>query len=199
MASNNVGEYGTHIILDDDDDKPILSSIMRTNQRPLATSRLTPAPARKQRPVANFNYNILLEEDSDESSAESSPTTQAISIHFNEEELKEEAEPFLDLPLNVQNALIISLSLGGASMAVFLVILVLFKIMHKSRVRLRNPAALFANSKSHLKDMAGSGDCSEATSPETQPKRGYAKLPQRSKSLWGTLRRSMRQLENVNC
>ena len=208
LAGANVGEYGTHLGRsfeeeeDEEDGNGTRSSSSNKigsygMQRPIATSRLTPAPPRKQRPVLNFNYNALSEEEDDE---EATTTTQApILTHFNEEELNEN-HPYFDLPVSVRNAIIVSSTIGGFCLVVFLIILVVFRIRQKTRIRLRHPAALLG--LGGVTDMTASNgsDSSGITTPVSHPasKSGYAKLPRRSSSLWGTLRRSVRQMESVH-
>lgn len=207
-----VGEYGVMSHADDEDEdnstqKSLFSNMVNSygNQRPIATSRLTPAPPRKNRPILNFNYNELSEEDEEE--GEGSTTLAPISTHFNEEELFEE-HPYFNLPLSVRSAIIVSSAIGGFCLIVFLVILVVFKVRQKSRIRLRHPAALLGLA-GHVANVGGGGlgssgsggsDSSGITTPVSHQasKSGYAKLPQRSSSLWGTLRRSVRQMEAVH-
>lgn len=204
LAGTNVGEYGTHLgrSFDEDEEDSTRSSSSSNKigsygmQRPIATSRLTPAPPRKQRPVLNFNYNALSEEE-DEEDVEAT-TTAPILTHFNEEELNEN-HPYFDLPVSVRNAIIVSSTIGGFCLAVFLVILVVFRIRQKTRIRLRHPAALLGLGVTDMTASNGS-DSSGITTPVSHPasKSGYAKLPRRSSSLWGTLRRSVRQMETVH-
>jgi len=158
---------------------------------------LTPAPPRsvKKRPVFIYNYSAISEEDYGDSE-ETVETTPLILTHFNEEEMREEETPYFNLPLSVRNALTFSFYIGGFSLLVFLVIFVLFKVQQKSRIRLRYPLALLANTKNNsTTDVRGS----DVSTPNPKPKRvsTYAKLPQRSNSLWGTLRRSVKQMENI--
>ena len=211
VPGGGVGEYGTHVTFDDEDDeenngtsKSLFNAMVNSygNQRPIATSRLTPAPPRKSRPVLNFNYNALSDED--EEDGESDATTPVtILTHFNEEELFED-DAYFNLPLSVRSAIIVSSAIGGLCLVVFLVILVVFKIKQKSRIRLRHPAALLglAGAANGLSagGSGGGSDSSGITTPVSHPanKSGYAKLPQRSSSLWGTLRRSVRQMDSVN-
>jgi len=212
VPAAGVGEYGTHMTSDDDEDensngtKSLFSNMVNTygNQRPIATSRLTPAPPRKSRPVLNFNYNAISEEDEEEGGEVTTGT--AILTHFNEEELFED-HPYFDLPLSVRSAIVVSSAIGGFCLLVFLVILVVFKLKQKSRIRLRHPAAILglAHAANGLSGV-GSGcsatgsDSSGITTPVSHPvtKSGYAKLPQRSSSLWGTLRRSVKQMDSVH-
>ena len=207
MAGANVGEYGSHLgrsFEEDDEDednngtRPSSSNNLIASygmQRPIATSRLTPAPPRKNRPVLNFNYNTLLEEE-DEEDTKPSTTPSPILTHFNEEELIEN-DPYFDLPVSVRNAIIVSSTIGGFCLVVFLVILLVFRIRQKTRIRLRHPAALLG--LAGMTDMSASNgsDSSGITTPTSHAasKSGYAKLPRRSSSLWGTLRRSVRQME----
>jgi hypothetical protein len=207
MAGANVGEYGSHLgrsFEEDDEDednngtRPSSSNNLIGSygmQRPIATSRLTPAPPRKNRPVLNFNYNTLLEEE-DEEDTKPTTTPSPILTHFNEEELIEN-DPYFDLPVSVRNAIIVSSTIGGFCLVVFLVILLVFRIRQKTRIRLRHPAALLG--LAGMTDMSASNgsDSSGITTPTSHAasKSGYAKLPRRSSSLWGTLRRSVRQME----
>ena len=207
MAGANVGEYGSHLgrsFEEDGEDednngtRPSSSSNMIGSygmQRPIATSRLTPPPPRKTRPVLNFNYNTLLEEE-DEEDAQTTTTPSPILTHFNEEELIEN-DPYFDLPVSVRNAIIVSSTIGGFCLVVFLIILLVFRIRQKTRIRLRHPAALLG--LAGMTDMSASNgsDSSGITTPTSHAasKSGYAKLPRRSSSLWGTLRRSVRQME----
>lgn len=209
VAGSNVGEYGTHLgrsYEEDEDDEEnngtrSLSSNMIGSygmQRPIATSRLTPPPPRKQRPVLNFNYNALSEEEEEDDGTE--PTTLApILTHFNEEELSE-SHPYFDLPVSVRNAIIVSSTIGGFCLVVFIVILVVFRIKQKTRIRLRHPAALLGLGGVIDTTASNGSDSSGITTPVSHPasKSGYAKLPRRSSSLWGTLRRSVRQMESVH-
>lgn len=207
MAGANVGEYGSHLGRsfeedDEDEDNNGTRSGSSNNmigsygmQRPIATSRLTPPPPRKNRPVLNFNYNTLLEEE-DEDDTQTTTTPSPILTHFNEEELIEN-DPYFDLPVSVRNAIIVSSTIGGFCLVVFLVILLVFRIRQKTRIRLRHPAALLG--LGGMTDMTASNgsDSSGITTPTSHAasKSGYAKLPRRSSSLWGTLRRSVRQME----
>lgn len=207
LAGTNVGEYGSHLGRsfeeeEDDEDGSNTRSKSSNNlvgsygmQRPIATSRLTPAPPRKQRPVLNFNYNALSEEE-DEGDLGTTTTSSPILTHFNEDELIEN-DPYFDLPVSVRNAIIVSSTIGGFCLAVFLVILLVFRIRQKTRIRLRHPAALLG--LGGMTDMTASNgsDSSGITTPTSHAasKSGYAKLPRRSSSLWGTLRRSVRQME----
>lgn len=206
VAGANVGEYGSYLGRsfeeEDDEDGNNTRSKSSNNlvgsygmQRPIATSRLTPAPPRKQRPVLNFNYNALSEEE-DEDEMATSTTPAPILTHFNEDELIEN-DPYFDLPVSVRNAIIVSSTIGGFCLAVFLVILLVFRIRQKTRIRLRHPAALLG--LGGMTDMTASNgsDSSGITTPTSHAasKSGYAKLPRRSSSLWGTLRRSVRQME----
>ncbi len=185
-------------------------------QRPIATSRLTPAPPRKSRPsftIKHKTYNedgIAMGDDDEEEledveSVEGAMTgSNAIATHFNADEISEEAEGYFNLPVSVQSAIIVSSAIGGSSLLVFLVILVVFRVRQKSRIRLRHrrtTAALLGLSGT----LSGSGGVGQAgsdgsstgvTTPIPPFKGGYAKLPLRSSSLWGTLRRSMRQLDS---
>ncbi|XP_032792078.2 uncharacterized protein LOC116929041 [Daphnia magna] len=111
LAGTNVGEYGSHLGRsfeeeEDDEDGSNTRSKSSNNlvgsygmQRPIATSRLTPAPPRKQRPVLNFNYNALSEEE-DEGDVGTTTTSSPILTHFNEDELIEN-DPYFDLPVTV--------------------------------------------------------------------------------------------------
>ena len=207
VASMNVGEYGTHLGRSFDEDEEenngtgsISSNSIGSygNQRPIATSRLTPPPPRKQRPVLNFNYNALSEEDEEGDETEAT-TLKPILTHFREEELIED-HPYFDLPVSVRNAIIVSSSIGGFCLLVFIVILIVFRIRQKTRIRLRHPAALLG--LGGVIDTTGSNgsDSSGITTPVSHAasKSGYAKLPRRSSSLWGTLRRSVRQMETMH-
>ncbi|XP_057379029.1 uncharacterized protein LOC130701097 [Daphnia carinata] len=208
VAGMNVGEYGSHLGRsfeeegDSDEDGSNTRSKSSNNlvgsygmQRPIATSRLTPAPPRKQRPVLNFNYNALSEEE-DEDETGTTTTSSPILTHFNEDELIEN-DPYFDLPVSVRNAIIVSSTIGGFCLVVFLGILLVFRIRQKTRIRLRHPAALLG--LGGMTDMTASNgsDSSGITTPTSHAasKSGYAKLPRRSSSLWGTLRRSVRQME----
>lgn len=208
IAGTNVGEYGTHLgrSFEEDEDEEnngtrSLSSNMIGSygmQRPIATSRLTPPPPRKQRPVLNFNYNALSEDEENDDTTDT--TTQApILTHFNEEELSEN-HPYFDLPVSVRNAIIVSSTIGGFCLIVFIVILVVFRIRQKTRIRLRHPAALLGLGGVIDTTASNGSDSSGITTPVSHPasKSGYAKLPRRSSSLWGTLRRSVRQMESVH-
>jgi hypothetical protein len=214
MAGTMVGEYGQHAAVDEDDEEEesgevkvnktglLIPKTVYGLQRPIATSRLTPAPPRKQRPVANFNYNDLAEfESSQEEGDGDSKTTTATTIltHFNDEELIE-VHPYFDLPMDVQHAIIVSSSIGGFSLAVFIIILIIFKIRQKTRIRLRHPTALLSAAV-NIASNSGGSDSSGITTPVSHAASksgGYAKLPARSSSLWGTLRRSVRQMESAN-
>lgn len=205
VPGTHVGEYGVHTgrSFEEDGDeedaspKSIFSGMVGGygNQRPIATSRLTPPPARKSRPVLHFNYNALSEEEEEEVS---DTTVTPIYTHFNEDELKED-HPYFDLPLSVRSAIIASSAVGGLCLVVFIVILTVFMVKQKTRIRLRHPTALFGMSTTALTPSNGS-ESSGITTPVSQPtsKGGYAKLPQRSSSLWGTLRRSVRQINSVH-
>ena len=201
---NNIGEYGSHGPVDDESEeesngtKSIFTNFINYgNQRPIATSRLTPPPPRKQRPVLNFNYNTYAEEEED--TGEEVNTSTTIATHFNEDELNEDEEGYFNLPVSVQSAIIVSSTIIGFCLIVFIVILVIFKIRQKSRIRLRHPNAALLGALSVSgagSGTAGSDGSSGVTTPIPPLKGGYAKLPLRSSSLWGTLRRSMRQLDS---
>jgi len=211
MAGTMVGEYGQHAVIDEDDDEEesgegkvnktglLIPKTVYGLQRPIATSRLTPAPPRKQRPVANFNYNDLAEFESSQEEDLKTTTATTILTHFNEEELIE-VHPYFNLPMNVQHAIIVSSSIGGFSLAVFIIILIIFKIKQKTRIRLRHPTALLSAAV-NIASNSGGSDSSGITTPVSHAASksgGYAKLPARSSSLWGTLRRSVRQMESAN-
>ena len=215
VASEGLGQYGTHSrSYDDDDDseeqeEEQVSSTAKSpfdfKSRPgMMTSRLAPERPRKQpqRPTYIERYDVIQPDYEDaesaaaaaaDSSSTTISTTKMVSTFSPELVRDKPLNSFSNLPSNVREAITVGSSLAGTCAVIFFIILVVFRVQQKSRVRMRHNPALLAAALNSIN--SGCSDNSGGTTPIPLGRNGYAKLPVRSNSLWGTLRRSMRQLE----